>query len=57
MVTTEEAQLASSIAQQAHEVAVLLGDPSAVGVGGHPGQVDLPGGQLDEEEEEYVPPL
>jgi hypothetical protein len=46
----DEAQPPFSFAEHHQQVASLLGDPTAVGVGGHPRQVDPPGIQLDEEQ-------
>jgi hypothetical protein len=48
-------QLPRSIAQHEHEVAGLLGDPGAVGVGGHPSQTNPPGIQLDAAQHEQPP--
>jgi hypothetical protein len=39
-VAQHEAQLSSSFAEHQQQVAGLLGDPAAVGVGGHPSQMD-----------------
>jgi len=50
-----EAQLSSSFAEHQQQVAGLLGDPAAVGVGGHPSQVDPAGVQLDEEQDVQPP--
>jgi hypothetical protein len=53
-VAQHNAQLSASFAQHHQQVAGLLGDPQTVGGGGHPGQVDPPGVQLDEEQ--HIPP-
>jgi hypothetical protein len=50
-----KAQPLSLFAEHLQQVAGLLGDPQTVGVGGHPGQVDPSGVQLDEEQ--HVQPL
>jgi hypothetical protein len=48
VVAQHEAQPPSSFAECHQQVAGLLGNPSAVRVGGHPSQVDSPSVQLDE---------
>jgi hypothetical protein len=55
MVADKEAQLPSLLAQRQQEVAGLLGDPAAVWVGGHAGEMDPSGVQFDEEQ--YLQPL
>jgi hypothetical protein len=42
-VAQHKAQPSFSFAEHQQQVAGLLGDPAAVGVGGHPGEVDSPG--------------
>ena len=49
-VTEQEAHPSPSLFQHQEEVAGLLGDSAAVGVGGHPGQVDPPGVVFDDEQ-------
>ncbi len=53
-IADEEAHPPSLFSQHQQQVSGLLGDPGAIRVGGHPGQVDPPGVQLDEEQ--YVQP-
>ena len=55
MVADKEAQLPSLLAQDQQEVAGLLGDLAAVGVGRHPGEMDPSGVQFDKEQ--HVQPL
>jgi hypothetical protein len=55
VVAQHEANLSSLLAQDQQQVAGLLDDPTAVGVGGHAGQVDASGVELDEEQ--HVEPL
>ena len=43
------------VPQHQQQVPGLLGDPAAVGVGGHAGQVDPPGVQFDEEQHVQPP--
>jgi hypothetical protein len=47
-VAQQELDASSLLAEFQQEVAGLLGDPGAVGVGSHAGQVDAAGVQLDE---------
>jgi hypothetical protein len=54
-IADNEADPASSFSQDKQQVAGLLGDPGAVGVGGHSSQVDPPGVQFDAEQ--HVQPL
>jgi hypothetical protein len=49
-VAQEEAHAPSPLLHCKQQVASLLGDPGTVGVGGHPGQVDSPGVQFEEEQ-------
>ena len=49
-VTDEEAHPPAALAKRQQQVAGLLGDPGAVRVGRHPGQVDSAGVQFDEEQ-------
>ncbi len=46
-VAQQQSDRPSPLAQSQQQVAGLLGDPPAVRVGGHAGQVDLPGVDLD----------
>ena len=55
VVTHDEACPPPSFSQDQQQVAGLLGDPAAVGIGGHPGQVDPPGVQFDEEQHVQPP--
>jgi hypothetical protein len=55
VIAQHEANLSSLLAQDQQQVAGLLGNPRAVGVGGHAGQVDASGVELDEEQ--HVEPL
>jgi hypothetical protein len=49
-ITNKEAHSSAPLAQHEAQVAGLLGDPSPIRVGGHPGEVDSPSVQLDEEQ-------
>jgi hypothetical protein len=49
-VTEQEADPSPSLFQHQEEVASLLGDSAAVGVGGHPAHMDPTSVQLDEEQ-------
>jgi hypothetical protein len=49
-VAEQEAYPSPSLFQHQHQVAGLLGNPAAVGVGSHPGQVHPPGVVFDEEQ-------
>jgi hypothetical protein len=49
-VAEHQAHLPTPLAQYQQQVAGLLGDPAAIRMGGHPGQVDPPGLQLNEEQ-------
>jgi len=53
-VAQHEAYLPAPFAKHQQQVPCLLGDPGAVGVGGHPGQVDPAG--VEFYEEQYVQP-
>ena len=48
MVAEQEADLGSSLVQHQQQVAGLLGDPAAVGVGRHPAEMDPSAVELDE---------
>ena len=50
-VADKELQSASLVLQCEQQVAGLLGDPGGVGIGSHPGQVDAPGVEFDEEQD------
>jgi hypothetical protein len=50
MVAEKDAQLSPPLAQHQQQIAGLLGDPGPVGIGGHPGQVDSPSADLNEEQ-------
>jgi hypothetical protein len=50
MVAEYKAHLSTPLAQHQQQVSCLLGDPAAIGMGGHPGQVDPAGLQLNEEQ-------
>jgi hypothetical protein len=54
-MANKETHPASSFLEDKQQVAGLLGDPGAVGVGGHAGQVDSAGVQLDEEQHVQPP--
>jgi hypothetical protein len=54
-VAQDEAQPPFSFAEHHRQVASLLGDPTGVGGGGHPGQVDPAGVQLDKAQ--HIQPL
>ena len=54
-VTDEEAHPPAALAKRQQQVAGLLGDPGAVRVGRHPGQVDSAGVQFDEEQHVQPP--
>ena len=47
MVAEQEADLPSSLVQHQQQVAGLLGDPAAVGVGSHPAEMDPSAVELD----------
>jgi hypothetical protein len=49
-IANKEIHPASSFLEDKQQVAGLLGDPSRIRVGGHPGEVDSPSVQLDEEQ-------
>jgi hypothetical protein len=49
-IANKEAHSSAPLAQHEAQVAGLLGNPSPIRVGGHAGQVDPPGSQLDEEQ-------
>jgi len=49
-VAQHKAYLPAPLAKHQQQVAGLLGDPAAGGVGGHPGQVDPAGVELDQEQ-------
>jgi hypothetical protein len=49
-VTQQQLYRPRSLSQHRQQVAGLLGDPGAVGVGGHPAKVDPPGVELDEDQ-------
>ena len=49
-VADQKADPSSSLPEHQQQVAGLLGDPGAVGVGGHTARVDPPGLQLDKEQ-------
>jgi hypothetical protein len=49
-VANNEVHPWAPLAQRQEEVAGLLGDPGAVGVGGHASEVDPSGGHFDEEQ-------
>ena len=49
-VTQQEAHASTPLLQSQQEVAGLLGDPGVIWVGGHAGQMDTAGVQLDEEQ-------
>jgi hypothetical protein len=49
-IANKEAHSSAPLAQHEAQVAGLLGNPSPIRVGGHPGQVDSPSVQLDEEQ-------
>jgi len=50
VVADKEAHLSSSLPEHQQQVAGLLGDPAAVGVGGRPTQMNPTGVQFDEEQ-------
>jgi hypothetical protein len=54
-VAQREAQPPSSFAKHQQEVAGLLGDPGAIWVGGHSGEVDASGVHFDEEQHVQPP--
>jgi hypothetical protein len=54
-IANKEAHSSAPLAQHQAQVAGLLGNLSPIRVGGHPGEVDPPGVQLDEEQHAQPP--
>jgi hypothetical protein len=50
-VLDQESEVVGAVAEVHQEVAGLLGDPVAGGVGGDPGDVDAAGGVLDDDQD------